>query len=81
MAQATTLTIIGLAVGIPLGVALGRTVWRYVADMTPVYYVPPMALIALLLIVPASLAATNLMAVRPSRRAANMRLGDVLRTE
>jgi ABC-type lipoprotein release transport system permease subunit len=81
VAQATILALIGLAVGIPLGVALGRTVWRYVADITPVYYVPPIALVALALVVPLALLAANLMAIRPSWRAANMRLGEELRSE
>jgi hypothetical protein len=79
--QATTLALVGLAVGIPLGIALGRTVWRYVADITPVYYVPPVAWLALLLVAPLSLLVANLLAVRPSRRAAKLRLGEVLRTE
>ncbi len=81
VAQATILALIGLAVGIPLGVALGRTVWRYVADITPVYYVPPIALAAVALVVPFAILAANLMAIRPSSRAANMQLGEELRSE
>lgn len=81
LTQATTLALVGLAVGVPLGIALGRTVWRYVADITPVYYVPPVAWLALLLIAPVSLLVANLLAVRPSSRAARLRLGEVLRTE
>jgi hypothetical protein len=68
-------------VGIPLGVALGRTVWRYVADLTPVYYVPPIALLAIALVVPIAVVAANMLAIRPSWRAANMRLGEELRSE
>ncbi len=79
--QATTLALIGLAIGVPLGIAVGRTVWRYVADITPVYYVPPVAWLALLLIAPLSLLVANLLAVRPSSRAARLRLGDILRAE
>jgi ABC-type lipoprotein release transport system permease subunit len=80
-AQATTLTLAGLVIGVPLGVALGRTLWHYVADLTPVYYVPPVAVLALVLIAPISLLASNVLAVRPSFRAANMQLGEELRTE
>ena len=36
--QATLLAVIGLAFGIPLGIALGRTLWRAAADMTPLAY-------------------------------------------
>ena len=51
--QASLLALIGLAFGIPLGVALGRTLWRAAADMAPLAYHPPVALWALLLIGPA----------------------------
>ena len=50
--QASVLAIAGLLIGVPLGVALGRTIWRTVADYTPVEYVPPLALVALLLVGP-----------------------------
>src|SRR5467141_5373740 len=39
--QATVLALIGLAFGVPLGIALGRTLWRAVADGTPLAYHPP----------------------------------------
>jgi ABC-type lipoprotein release transport system permease subunit len=81
VAQATILALIGLAVGIPLGIALGRTVWRYVADITPAYYVPPFAFLAVGLVVPLAVLAANLMAIRPSWKAANMQLGEELRSE
>jgi ABC-type lipoprotein release transport system permease subunit len=79
--QATVLAVVGLAVGIPLGIALGRTVWRYVADTTPLFYVPPVAVLALVLVVPVALLAANLLAAWPSHRAASMRVGHVLRAE
>jgi ABC-type lipoprotein release transport system permease subunit len=79
--QATLLASIGLLIGVPLGMALGRTVWRYVADTTPLLYVPPVAWWALVLIAPVALLAANLLAVRPGRRAASMRIGQVLRVE
>jgi hypothetical protein len=79
--QATLLAGIGLAFGIPLGVALGRTLWQVAANMTPVVYHPPVALWALLLIVPVALVAANLLAVLPARRAARLRTAQILRTE
>ena len=79
--QASVLALVGLVVGVPLGLALGRTVWRYVADTTPLVYVPPVALLALLLIAPLALLAANLLAAWPSQRAATIRVGDVLRAE
>jgi FtsX-like permease family len=79
--QASVLALVGLVVGIPLGLALGRTVWRYVADTTPLFYVPPVAVLALVLLVPVALLAANLLAVLPSHRTASMRVGHVLRAE
>ena len=79
--QASVLALAGLALGVPLGIALGRVVWRYVADTTPLLYVPPVAATALLLIVPLALVAANLLAAWPSQRAASMRVGAVLRAE
>jgi cell division protein FtsX len=79
--QASLLALIGLAIGVPLGLALGRTVWRYVAETTPLLYVAPIAALALLLVVPLALLAANLLAAWPSHRAASMRVGSVLRAE
>jgi hypothetical protein len=79
--QATLLALIGLAFGVPLGLALGRRLWHQVADTTPLAYHPPVAVWALLLIVPAGLLVANLLAVWPGHRAAGLRSGQVLRTE
>jgi len=79
--QATILGLVGLAAGIPLGVALGRTVWRYVAERTPVLYLAPGELLVLAVLVPVVLAAVNLLAVTPSRRAARLHIAQVLRAE
>ena len=79
--QATVLAVIGLAFGVPLGIALGRTLWRAVAYSTPLAYHPPLAAWALLLIGPLALLAANLLAAWPGRRAARLRTGQVLRTE
>ena len=79
--QATLLAVIGLAFGIPLGIALGRTLWHAAANMTPLAYQPPLALLALLLIAPLALVAANLLAAWPARRAARLRTAQILRTE
>src|SRR5439155_25233227 len=57
--QASLLAAIGIIFGIPLGLALGRVLWHAVADMTPLAYEPPLAALALLLIVPVALLAAN----------------------
>jgi hypothetical protein len=79
--QASVLALVGLAAGIPLGVALGRTLWRYVSDATPLFYVAPVALLTLLLVVPLALLIANLLAAWPGQRAATLRVGQVLRAE
>jgi hypothetical protein len=79
--QATLLAVIGLAFGIPLGLALGRVLWHAAANMTPLAYQPPWALLALLLIAPLALLAANLLAAWPARRAARLRTAHILRTE
>jgi len=81
LVQATVLALVGLAVGVPLGFALGRTLWRSVADTTPIEYVPPFAVWALVLIAPIALLVAALLAAWPSRRAASLRVAHVLRTE
>ena len=79
--QATTLAAVGLVVGVPLGVALGRVAWRVVAEATPMVYVAPLAVLALLLVVPVALLVANLLAALPGHRAARLRPAEVLRTE
>jgi ABC-type lipoprotein release transport system permease subunit len=79
--QATTLAVIGLVIGVPLGVIVGRVAWRAVADETPMVYVPPTAALALLLAVPAALLVANLIAALPGERAARLHPAEVLRTE
>lgn len=79
--QASVLAVVGVLVGVPLGVALGRTIWRYVAETTPLLYVPPVALLALFVVVPVALVAANALAAWPGHRAASLRVGHVLRTE
>ncbi|MBB5788156.1 ABC transporter permease [Jiangella mangrovi] len=79
--QAVVIVLAGLAVGAPLGVAIGRWLWRYVTDATMTYYVPPPALPALLAVVPAALAAAVLLAAWPARRAGSFPVWQALRAE
>ncbi|MBE3009404.1 ABC transporter permease [Microbispora sp. NEAU-D428] len=79
--QATLLAAFGLSFGVPLGVALGRTLWRVVADTMPLLYLPPLAVPALLLAGPLTVAVANLLAVRPGHLASRLRIGHILRAE
>ncbi|SEF08716.1 ABC transporter permease [Jiangella alba] len=80
-AQSLVLALAGLAFGVPLGLALGRTVWRSVATTMRAHYVAPggwqlVAVVALLTVL-----AAVLLAAWPARRAASLRVGSVLRAE
>lgn len=79
--QATTVAVVGLVIGVPLGIIVGRTSWRWVADSTPLLYVAPIAGLAIALAVPGSVAVANALAALPARRAARLRAVEVLRTE
>jgi predicted lysophospholipase L1 biosynthesis ABC-type transport system permease subunit len=79
--QATVLALVGLVVGVPLGIAAGQSLWRSVAESTPVIHITPVAALALVLIAPVVLVLANLLAAVPSHRAASLRVGQVLRTE
>jgi ABC-type lipoprotein release transport system permease subunit len=79
--QASVLAVIGLLFGVPLGLALGRTLWRVVAHYTPLQYVAPTAVLTLLVVVPAALLIANLLAAIPGHRAARLRVSHILRAE
>lgn len=81
LVQAVVLAAVGLSIGAPTGFALGRTLWRSVAADTPLDYVPPVALWALVLVAPIALLTAVLLAAWPSHRAASLRVAHVLRTE
>jgi hypothetical protein len=79
--QATTIAIISLAIGLPLGAILGRLAWRFFVNQlgyVPVTIVP---LIGILLAIPAALALANIIASIPARAAARTQPAVVLRAE
>jgi hypothetical protein len=73
--------VVGLLVGVPLGIALGREGWGRIADDVPLVEARPFAAVAVLLVVPATLVLANLLAVWPGRRVARLRPARLLRTE
>jgi ABC-type lipoprotein release transport system permease subunit len=81
LAQAGTIAFVGIVVGIPFGVVAGRWSWRWVADVTPLRYVAPVATSAIALSIPAALLLSNAIAALPARRATRIRPAEVLRTE
>ena len=79
--QATLIAIVGLVIGVPLGIFTGRILWRQLAESFPVVYVPPLALVAVLLVVPVAIAVANLVAAGPAHAATRIRPARVLRSE
>jgi cell division protein FtsX len=79
--QATMLGAAGVVIGVPLGIAAGRAVWRWLADDFPLAYVPPLALAAVILVVPVALLVANALAAGPARSVARIRPAETLRTE
>lgn len=79
--QATVLATVGLAAGVPLGLLVGVRVWRSVAGFTPFEYVTPWAAWALVLVGPVAVAAANLLAALPARRASRATVAHALRAE
>jgi cell division protein FtsX len=79
--QASLLAVIGLAAGVPLGLAVGRAVWRAVAGFVPLAYQPPVTGWTVAWIIPLTLVVANALALWPARRAARLRPGQVLRAE
>jgi ABC-type lipoprotein release transport system permease subunit len=80
-AQASVIGAVGLFFGLPLGVAAGRTGWRTLADATPILYVAPLAVVVLVIAVPATLTLANMLAALPARRAARLKVAETLRAE
>jgi hypothetical protein len=79
--QATLIAIVGLVIGVPLGIFTGRILWRQLAESFPVVYVPPLALVTVLLVVPVAIAVANLVAAGPAHAATRIRPARVLRSE
>ncbi len=77
--QTSVLGAIGLVVGIPLGVLLGRGAWQLVADGLGVRPAVESPLFWLIVIVPAALVLVNAIALLPARAASRTRPAIALR--
>jgi hypothetical protein len=79
--QATTLAALSLALGLPLGVALGRWAWTLFAEQIGVVPEPVTPLSLILLVVPAAVLLANLVALLPAHKAARTPAALALRAE
>jgi predicted lysophospholipase L1 biosynthesis ABC-type transport system permease subunit len=79
--QATVLAGLGVLVGVPLGVLLGRLVWQRVADRAGMAGETTVSVLAVVGIAAVTVVVANLVAGVPARRAARLRPAVVLRSE
>jgi len=79
--QATTLAALSLALGLPLGVSLGRWAWTLFAEQIGVVPEPVTPLSLILLVVPAAVLLANLVAFLPAHKAARTPAALALRAE
>jgi putative ABC transport system permease protein len=79
--QATVSVVLGLVVGVPAGIVLGRWLWDLFAEQ--IYAVPRASVpaLSLVLLAAGALILANVVAFVPSRTAARTRVGPALRAE
>jgi len=79
--QATTVAVIGLLAGVPLGIAFGRWGWSAVASQLGVASEPVVPVTLVILTVAGTLVAANALAAFPALLAARTRPAEILRAE
>jgi predicted lysophospholipase L1 biosynthesis ABC-type transport system permease subunit len=79
--SSTTVAVVALLVGLPLGVAAGRSAWVVLADRMGAPAEPVTPVLVLLVAVPVVLLVANLVAWFPGRSAARIRPAVALRSE
>jgi ABC-type antimicrobial peptide transport system permease subunit len=79
--QASSLVVIALAIGLPLGVGLGRVLWTGFANAVGVVPEARAPMLLLGAAIPAGLLLANIIAARPARNAAHTSPAIPLRTE
>jgi ABC-type lipoprotein release transport system permease subunit len=79
--QTTTLAVVGIIIGVPVGIAAGRAVWSAFADNLGVATQPVVAATEIALLVVGTLVVANLLALVPAFLAARERPASLLRSE
>jgi predicted lysophospholipase L1 biosynthesis ABC-type transport system permease subunit len=79
--QATTISVIALLIGVPVGVIVGRWAWVFYADRLGVVAEPVVAVSKVLLAVPLAIVIANLVAFVPGLIARRTKPAIVLRAE
>ncbi len=81
LVQATTTALVGIVVGIPLGLLIARSVWRFQSDNLGARFVVVAPVIVLAAVCLVALVIANLCSLLPGSRAVRTRPAIVLRTE
>lgn len=79
--QASVMVAVGLIPGVPLGIAVGRWIWRLAVRSTGALVEPVMALSLLTAAVATALLLANLIAAIPAQTAGRTHAADILRSE
>ena len=79
--QSTVAALVGVVIGVPLGIMVGRQLWVTFARSINAVPAPAVPLLATILIVLGAIAFANLVAALPGRRAARTPVALVLRAE
>lgn len=79
--QMTTLTMLALLIGLPLGIALGRWAWALLATALGIAGDTVTPVTIMLLMVPAAVLAANTIAFWPARTAARLSPAEILHAE
>src|SRR6185295_3524175 len=79
--QSTLLAVGGIVIGVPLGIAVGRAAWRWLADDFPIVYVPPAALLAVFAVAAIAIVLANVLAAGPAHAATRIKPAEALRVE
>jgi hypothetical protein len=81
MWQSTVVVLVGLVIGIPLGIALGRFLWLLFAHQLSAVVDPTVPAVSIILVAVGALVLANLVAALPGRKAAQTPTALVLRVE
>jgi predicted lysophospholipase L1 biosynthesis ABC-type transport system permease subunit len=79
--QAIAIAVVGVVVGVPTGVFIGRALWHAIANGIGIRAVADVPLIALALVLPATVAVAVVAALLPAWKAARMHPTELLRSE
>jgi hypothetical protein len=79
--QTTTVGVVGIVVGVPVGTAAGRVVWRLFAENLGVPPAPVVRATAIALVAAGTVVVANLLAIGPAILASRLGAADLLKAE